>query len=259
MGDKSLLVERLGSVLVARMHRPGELNALDPGLVQELDAMVAGAESDDELRIVVLTGVGRAFCPGADLKFMNQASPEVISRFLDDVMRLFNRLEELPKPVIAAVNGLALAGGLELVLCCDLVIAAQSARMGDAHSKYGLMPTGGASIRLPRRIGITRAKYLLYTGELVSSSDLLTAGLVNRVVPDEDLERQAFELAASLADRSPLALRRMKLLVRDGAEQPVASGIRLESLVSDIHRRSEDCREGLTAFNEKRNPTFLGR
>jgi enoyl-CoA hydratase/carnithine racemase len=145
------------------------------------------------------------------------------------------------------------------VLCCDLVIAAQSARLGDAHANYGLLPGGGASVRLPRKIGPTRAKYLLFTGDFVPASELVASGLVNLVVPDGELETAVMDLAAKLASRSPLGLRRMKQLVNDALEQPIATGLRLELLASALHQHSHDMNEGLAAFQEKRPPAFDGR
>jgi enoyl-CoA hydratase len=172
---------------------------------------------------------------------------------------VMTRLEKFPKPVIAAVNGLALAGGLELVLCCDLVIAARSARLGDAHANFGLLPGGGSSVRLPRKIGPTRAKHLLYTGEFVPAEQLREAGLVNEVVDDADLLAAAGRLVARLRTKSPLVLRRMKALVDDGLEQPIETALRLELLASEVHAHSHDMKEGLAAFEEKRAPVFTGR
>jgi enoyl-CoA hydratase/carnithine racemase len=170
-----------------------------------------------------------------------------------------NRLETFPMPVIAALNGLTLAGGLELTLCCDLVVAARSARLGDAHANYGLLPGGGSSVRLPRKIGPTRAKYLLYTGEFVPAEQLVAAGLVNEVVDDDMLIPATETLVTKLVNKSPLVLRRMKALVDDGLDQPSAIALRQELLVSEVHAHSYDLKEGLAAFEEKRKPLFAGK
>jgi enoyl-CoA hydratase/carnithine racemase len=145
------------------------------------------------------------------------------------------------------------------VLCCDLVIAARSARLGDAHANFGLLPGGGSSVRLPRKIGPTRAKHLLYTGEFVPAEQLREAGLVNEVVDDADLLAAAGRLVARLRTKSPLVLRRMKALVDDGLEQPIETALRLELLASEVHAHSHDMKEGLAAFEEKRAPVFTGR
>ena len=145
------------------------------------------------------------------------------------------------------------------MLCCDLVLAVRSAKIGDAHANYGLLPGGGSSVRLPRKIGPTRAKYLLFTGEFVPAADLVAPGLVNEVVEDRELIKAVERLVAKLAAKSPLVLRRMKALVDDGLEQPSATALRLEILASEVHAHSHDMKEGLAAFEEKRKPHFIGR
>lgn len=182
-----------------------------------------------------------------------------MSKFLNSVLGLLRRIESFPRPVVAAVQGLALAGGLEIVLCCDLVIAARSAKLGDAHANFGLLPGGGGSVRLPRKIGPTRAKYLLYTGEFLTAEELAAWGLVNQVVADSDLRDAVERLVARLAEKSSLVLRRMKALVDDGLQQPLDVALRQELIASAVHGYSHDMREGLAAFEEKRKPRFLGR
>lgn len=246
------------------LNRPDAMNALTPDVLAALDTALDAAEADDAIRAVVLTGSGRAFCAGADLKYVRAqlgagAGADATDRFLRKVLDTMNRLEQFPMPVIAAVNGLALAGGLELVLCCDLVVAARSAKLGDAHANYGLLPGGGGSARLPRKIGPTRAKYLLFTGEFVAAEDLVTAGLVNLVVDDADLVSATESLAAKIVSKSPAGLRRMKQLVHDGLEQPIETALRLELLACEAHAQSEDMKEGLAAFEAKRKPVFRGR
>lgn len=261
MADESILTEVRGGAIWLTLNRPAAMNSLTPDIVTGIDRALDRADNDD-IRAVVLTGNGRAFCAGADLKFVRSQTggdDGAIARFLDSVLVTMNRLEACPRPVIAALNGLTLAGGLELVLCCDLVIAARSAKIGDAHANYGLLPGGGSSVRLPRKIGPTRAKYLLYTGSFVPAEDLLAAGLVNEVVDDADLVPAVERLVAKLADKSPLVLRRMKALVDQGLEQPQASALKLELLASEVHAHSHDMKEGLAAFEEKRKPRFIGR
>ncbi len=262
MTYRNLLYERRGQGLWITLNRPDALNALDPDTSRELGQALSVAEEDKEVRALVLTGKGRAFCAGADLKFVNGARKEegghAMFSFVADLMGVMNQLEAFPKPVIAAVNGLALAGGLELVLCCDLVIAAESAKLGDAHANFGLIPGGGGSIRLPRKIGPTRAKYLLFTGEFLPASELLSTGLVNQVVPDDQLESAVQAVVEKMASKSPLGLKRMKALVNDGWDQPLDSALRLEVLALEAHWHSRDIREGLAAFNEKRTPVYTG-
>ncbi len=161
--------------------------------------------------------------------------------------------------MIAAVNGIAAAGGLETILACDLVIAAESARIGDAHANYGLIPGGAGSIRLPRKIGPTRAKALLFTGRFLAARELMAMGLVNQVVADEALATTVEELVAEIAAKSPLSIAAMKQLVRDGLEQSLDTAIKLEYTMLQAHMRSEDVAEGLDAFENKRRPEFKGR
>lgn len=261
MSDLSVQVDvRAGAVWVA-LNRPAAMNAITPDVVSGVIAALALAD-DPEIKAVVLIGTGRAFCAGADLKYVNstsQGDEAATAKFLDSILDMMARLEACPRPVIAAVNGLALAGGLELVLCCDLVIAARSAKLGDAHANFGLLPGGGGSVRLPRKIGPTRAKYLMFTGEFLPAEDLIACGLVNEVVDDDELIAAAERLVAKLGSKSSLVLRRMKALVDDGLEQPKDVALRSELLVSEVHAHSHDMKEGLSAFEEKRTPSFIGR
>ena len=262
MGDVSIIVEERGGAVWATLNRPEALNAITPEIVAGLNAALDRAEDDPDIVAVVIAGNGRAFCAGADLKYVREhcsGDEAAMSKFLNSVLALMRRIESFPRPVIAAVQGLALAGGLEIVLCCDLVLAARSAKLGDAHGNFGLLPGGGGSVRLPRKIGPTRAKYLLYTGEFLPAEELAAWGLVNQVVDDRDLGNSVELLVAKLADKSSLVLRRMKALVDDGLEQPLDVALRQELIVSAVHAHSHDMREGLAAFEEKRKPRFLGR
>ena len=269
MSFTEILYERRGAVGWITLNRPQALNALTPTMVDELLRALGVTEEDEAVRVVVLTGSGRAFCAGADLKASKArsevdaggegAGADATARFLESVRGLMDRLEFFPKPVIAAVNGVAVAAGLEFLLCCDLVFASDNARIADAHANYGLLPGGGGSVRLPRKIGATRAKYLMFTGELVPAADLVGAGLVNQVVPADRLVVAVTELADKLAAKSPLVLRRMKQLVDDGLEQPRDVALRNELVMSALHLHAHDRLEGLKAFAEKRKPNFIGR
>lgn len=262
MSEKEIISEVRDGAMWITLNRPDAMNSLTPQVLVGIARALDQAQAEDGVRAVVLTGSGRAFCAGADLKYVQaQVGDDEggTQRFLGEVLALMNRLERFPMPVIAAVNGLALAGGLELVLCCDLVIAGRSAKLGDAHANYGLLPGGGGSVRLPRKIGPTRAKYLLYTGEFLPAEELVAAGLVNQVVDDAELLAATTKLVATIARKSPAGLRRMKALVDDGLDQPIESALRLELLASEVHAHSSDMKEGLAAFNEKRAPVFTGR
>lgn len=259
MFEQVVIQEVRQGAMWIRMNRPDAMNSLTPEMLQGIDSALDEAQGRPDAMAVVLTGTGRAFCAGADLKYVHtQAGTEATGDFLQKVLATMNRLDHFPKPVIAALNGITLAGGLELVLCCDLVLAARSARIGDAHANYGLLPGGGASVRLPRVIGATRAKYLMFTGDFLPAEDFVAAGLVNQVVDDDQLEAATQALVDKISKKSPLGLRRMKALIDDGLQQPVDTALRLELLASEAHAHSADIREGLTAFNEKRKPRFSG-
>lgn len=245
------------STLWLRLERPDALGAISYDVVAELQAGIDLAAARDDIRAVVLTSTGRAFSAGADLKAVKEGGSS--NDFRAVLGRLLDRIEAFDKPVIAAVNGLALAGGLELILACDVVIAAESARIGDGHSTYGLLPGGGASVRLPRLVGRSRALEMFYSGDLYPADQLRDWGLVNRVVPDGDLVEEARRFASSLARKSPLGLARMKQLVNQTADQPSSTGLSLELLYSMLHEKSDDMNEGVTAFVEKRDPRFTGR
>ncbi|WP_322045002.1 enoyl-CoA hydratase/isomerase family protein [Paraburkholderia sp. J67] len=266
MEDSSVITEVRHGAMWITLNRPAAMNAISPDVVAGVGRALDEALARDDARVIVLTGAGRAFCAGADLKFVRgetqgqaQSQANGSAQFLGALLALLNRLERFPRPVIAAVNGLALAGGLELVLCCDLVLATQSARFGDAHANYGLLPGGGGSVRLPRRIGAARAKHLMFTGDFVAAEAMETAGLVNQVVEDGRLVEAVDALVAKIAAKSPLGISRMKTLVNDGLEQPVEVALRQELVMTALHEHSEDIAEGLAAFQEKRAPRFTGR
>lgn len=259
----AIVVQDRGPVRWLRIDRPAALNAIDDHVVDGLDAALTDAVAD-QVRVLVLTGTGeRAFCAGADIGGGNEDRADDGHRrdtaFLDRLGAVLTRLERFPAPVIAAVNGIAVGGGLELVLCCDLVVAADTARLGDGHANYGFVPGGGASVRLPRRVGIGRALQLMFTGELVAAPDLAGWGLLNEVVPAADLDAAVTRLADTVAAKSPLGLRRTKALVRDALSAPPEVGLARELLASELHRRSADNREGLAAFADRRTPRFTGQ
>ena len=211
MSTDPIIVSQRGAALWIRLNRPEVLNSMSPAMIAAINAALDGAQHIANLRAVVVTGTGRAFCAGADLKaalaMTEGKDPEVVSAAFTESFRLLaDRIERFRLPVIAALNGLAIAGGLEIVLGCDLVIAAQSARLGDGHGKYGLMPGGGGSVRLPRKIGPMRAKYLMFTAEYLPAQTLADWGLVTSVVADDALEAEVDALVAKLADKSPLGL-----------------------------------------------------
>jgi enoyl-CoA hydratase/carnithine racemase len=258
-----LATDRRGAVMWLRLQRPAAMNAISAEMLDELNLAIDRIEADETVRVVVLTGAGRAFCAGADLKGLTIAGgvldPDRIVEFVGYAGRTIERLAELPQPVIAGVNGLALAGGLELLLAGDIVIASASARIGDAHSNFGLIPGAGGSVRLARVVGPQMAKYLAFTGEAFPPGSPVLAGLVSEVVEPDMLEARLDELAVALAAKSPLGLGRMKRLINDSPDQPLAEALAAEQKALGEQCRSQDFAEGLAAFAAKRAPHYQGR
>lgn len=242
------------------LSRPKAMNAVNRALIAGLEGALISVQADHSVRVVVITGSGRAFCAGGDLKeFLNgdgSIDQKELLKFVQYAGSVFERVSALTKPVIAAVNGFALAGGLELALSCDLVLAAESARLGDGHSNYGLLPGGGGAARLVRVVGPMVAKYLAFTGDALPAADLVPLGLVNEVVPDDRLLSRANEVAARIASKSPVGLAAMKALINDGLDQSLPVALRAEHQALAAHMYSEDMHEGLTAFREKRKPNY---
>lgn len=236
------------------------MNALNTPLIEELNSRIDDIEADPKIRVTIITGTAGAFCAGADLKEITNhdggVDPEKLLAFVRQAGAVLDRIAALKMPVIAAVNGTAAAGGLELALACDLVIAAESARLGDAHSNYGLLPGAGGAARLARVVGPTVAKYLAFTGDLFPAKALMPFGLVNEVVADARLDARVGALAAQLAAKSRAGLARMKILIDDGLQQPLPTALRLEQQAIAAHVHSGDVQEGLAAFREKREPRY---
>lgn len=251
-------LEREGAVARVVLDRPAQLNAISPELLRDLDAACAKIEADDGVRAMTLTGSGRAFCAGADLKAVRELSPdpEKWSRFMRLWHRVFNRVEAMPVPVVAGVQGLALAGGLELTLVADLVVADEAARLGDQHANFGLVAGGGGSQRLPRLIGARRAKEMMLLGGWLSAAQALDWGLINRVAPTGTLGAVVDEMVVALAAGSGSAARTVKALVNRAFDADLVSGLELELSLVAAHMRSSEAAEGLRAFAEKRKPVF---
>lgn len=261
----TLTVKRRGAALWVTLDRPESLNAITPAMAQGLHAALDSAEDDSDVRAVVIAAAGRVFCAGADLGHVQQVgvAPDrdgaELLKLLNSVGQAFTRIEACAKPVIAAVHGLAVAGGLEMVLACDIVVAARSAAFGDAHANYGILPGGGGSARLPRRVGLATAKYLMFTGKSMSAAELADTDLVTLLVEDAELVEAVDGIVDSIAAKSPLGLSRMKRLVADGMCLLLDQALANEIAVVAEHTHSDDFTEGLTAFIEKRRPTFTGR
>jgi len=256
-----LLVDTVGTVLRVTLNRPDAMNALTGDMVDGFMQLVQQARDDDAVRVLVITGAGKGFCAGADLKAFDSA--QAVERgtpdFLDRTASLFEALTAFPKPVIASLNGITLAGGLELAMCADLIVAADSARIGDAHANFGVFPGGGGAAVLPRIIPLHSAMYLLFTGRTFSAAEMKGLGMVCEVHPAAELAQATLDLAAHIAGRSPVALRRMKEVARASSDKSRSDALLHEQVKLREHLRSWDMAEGLRAFAEKRDPSFIGR
>jgi enoyl-CoA hydratase len=252
MSDEVVRIERQGGGLWLWLNRPRALNALTTQVADGLHRGLDLAAADEQIRAVVIAGAGRAFCAGADLKQVLGSEADLLPR----LGAVFDRVESFAKPVIAAVHGVALAGGLELVLCCDLVVAARSAAFGDAHANYAMFPAGGATVRLPRRIGAARAKHLMFTGVTVPAGELAGTDLITRLVEDEQLVSEVEALVAAIAGKSPAGIAAMKVLIEEGLQVPREVALRRERREAAAYTRSADFAEGIRAFAEKRAPRF---
>lgn len=260
MSDSPLLVNDADGIRTITIHRPDKLNALNAATLNALDAAFADAGADDAIRVVVLTGSGpKAFVAGADIAEMSSLSPVQGRDFSLRGTRMMRRVERLPKPVIAMINGFALGGGLELAMCCHLRIAADGAKVGQPEINLGLIPGFGGTQRLLRLCGRAATLELCLTGTPITAERALQLGIVNRVVPAADLEAETMALAARLAASAPLALRGMLDCVNVGGECGIQEGLEYESAQFGLMFSSEDMREGTSAFLEKRKPAFQGR
>ncbi len=253
-----------GVAAVITLNRPAELNAISWEMLEAFDAVVTQAAEDDAVRAILITGSGRAFSAGGDLKkyLTLQRDPVLFPRFVADLHAIFGRLRALRVPAIALVNGVTAAGGLELLLNCDMAIAAASARIGDGHLNFGQMGGGGVLTLLARMVGIQRAVELVLTGKFLDAETAAGWGLVGKVVPDDDLLTEGLALAGDIATKSPLAVANAKAVMNTiwAESLSVTTGLKLE-LERDVVYclTSEDAPEGLLAFKEKRKPKFTGR
>lgn len=259
--EQVVLFETIGAVARLTLNRPKAMNSLNLAMQAELKRHLEQIVARDDLRVVVLTGRGAAFCAGADLRevLAGQSLPPGEADFLDLASMVFGLLRNLPKPVIAALNGVTMAGGLELAMCADLIVAAQSATIADAHANYGVYPGAGGAAILPRLIPLNMAMYLLLTGKSLSAAEMKACGLVCEVHPDEQLADAALALAQQIATKSPIALRRMKEVARSSADKSREDALLHEQVMLRQHLRSADMQEGLRAFAEKRSPNFVGK
>lgn len=256
---RNIILEKDENVAVIKINRPEKLNALNKEVILELAAAVEEMEKDDDIRAVIITGAGETFVAGADIAWMKSAASSEMEEFVKLGKNVFDKIEKMGKPVIAAVNGPAFGGGCELALACDIRIASEKAKLGQLEVNVGIMPGWGGTQRLPRLVGLGKAKEICLTGDVVDAKEAERIGLINRVVRSEELVSEAKKLAERLASKPPVALSCIKAALNFTSEASQRAGMEYETKLFSTVSSTEDRYEGLSAFLEKRKPRFKGR
>lgn len=256
---KTLELTVENQIAVLKLNRP-PVNPLNSELFAELNQVMDHLEDREDVRVLIITGSGeKAFAAGADISEMKDLDLAGITRMNRISREAFARVDNFTKPVIAAVNGLALGGGLELALCADFRIFSENARVALPEINLGIIPGGGGTQRLQRLVGQAKAKELLYFGDMIGAQEALACGLANKVVPLDKLMETAMEMAAKLAEKAPVALRMIKASLHTGAGTDLHSALTIEQLSFGNIFETQDKKEGMAAFAEKRKPVFKGR
>ena len=256
---QTIRYEKNGNLAIAAINRPEALNALNGTVLQELSRVVAEVENDSEVRAFILTGEGRAFVAGADIGEQNALDVASARKFSQFGSSIFRRIEKLEIPTIAAVNGFCLGGGCELAMSFDMILASEKAKFGQPEVGLGITPGFSGTQRLPRRVGIAKAKELLFSGRMITAAEAEKIGLVNAVYPAEELMDATLEMAKSFTKNAPVAIKYVKASVDRGMQIDIDGGIALENELYAMCFATEDCKEGLTAFLEKRPAEFKNK
>lgn len=255
MSYETLELTKEGGVCLLSLNRPDRYNAINQQMIKDLEAAMDEIEADDDIRSVILKGNGKSFCVGADLQEMvGQVGQKKPPRY-----SFFNKLEDLNRPVIAVIQGHCNGGGLEMAMCCDFRLVAEDAKMGLGEVKLGVIPLGGGTARLPRLIGVSRAKEFLYFGNRIDGIEANRIGLANKVVPADDLMAEAMNWAGELSAIAPLSLQALKSCVNQGVQMDLMGAIDYEARCGSFLVRTEDHKEGIMAFMEKRAPVFKAK
>ena len=257
---KTLIYEKKENIGLLTINRPDKLNAISSELTSELKELLDEIDNDEELRVLIITGAGeKAFVAGADIKELVDRDAKIGRQVSRERQEIFSHIENLQVPVIGAINGYALGGGLELALACSIRVCSEKAQFGAPEVKLGIIPGDGGTQRLPRLVGLGRAMEMILTGDFIDAQEAYRIGLVNKVFPHEELMDGAMELAERLASRPPLAVRYAKEAVNRSQEGDAVSGFALESYLHALACTTEDKKEGVSAFLEKRKGKFTGK
>ncbi len=260
MDEKKALLEKNNAIATVTLNNPKSFNSMTAALVEDTYQALAEAGADPAVRVVVLTGAGKAFCAGGDLPYIETFSNSQISRkYILDIARVSTTIASMPKPVIAMVNGVAAGAGFNWVLSCDLIFCAKSARFAQSFVKIGLIPDGGGTYFLPRMIGLHKAKELMFTADVIDAETANSIGLVNRVVDDAQLRDVTYQFAEKLAKGAPIALGLMKKVLNQSDRMDLQASLDMETGAQILCLDTEDNAEGIAAFKEKRPPVFKGR
>ncbi|MBW2367956.1 MAG: enoyl-CoA hydratase [Deltaproteobacteria bacterium] len=260
MNDPVILAEEKNQVLTLTLNRPKIMNSFNFDQLRALKEQIEAIRFRPEIRVVIITGAGeKAFCAGADLKERATLSDIQVKEFIYTIRNLFTAIEALNKPVIAAVNGVALGGGTELALACDIRIASKTASLGLTETRLAIIPGAGGTQRLPRLVGRGKAKELIFTGRRVSAQEALEIGLVNQVCEPAELLDACNQMAAMICETGPVAIEQAKYAINYGLETDLHTGLAMESNAYWVTIPTEDRLEGLAAFREKRKPVFKGK
>jgi enoyl-CoA hydratase len=255
----TIILERKQNIAYLILNRPEVYNAINEQMIAEFRQAIDALDRDESIRVVVITGAGKAFQAGADIAELSRMDPIQILRWNQGIVENFNALEEMRQPVIGAINGFALGGGLELALACTMRIASEKARMGLPEVKIGIIPGAGGTQRLPRLIGKGIAAEMILTGEMIDAQTAYRIGLVNKVVPHEELMRASEQLANKIIANGPIAVSLAKDAIEIGKDLPLNAAIQYAQKNCVTCFATEDMKEGTQAFIEKRSPQFRGK
>ena len=257
MEYQTIGISREGPVAVLTLHRPEALNAMNSAMARDLRQSLESLSKDDSVRCLVITGSGKGFCAGADIREMAGLSSTEVAR-AGSLLSIWETVGKYPKPIVAALSGFALGGGLELAMCCDIIIAAQGTKLGQPEINIGIIPGGGGTQRLTRAVGRYKAMEMILTGSTITAEEAASAGLVSRVVPAAQHLQEAMKVAQTIASKAPMAVRLAKQAVSSAEDGTLSDGLRHEKQLFLLLFSSKDKDEGMKAFLEKRPPVFTG-